>query len=161
MPQKTSLPDIEAPSPALTSPFILTLVKQWRALDSHGVWEKKSDEELIAPYIVTKVMRRSMPIIADPDARTLQRIELFYNAVSICVEERTGISAMPVIKMHHEGFGRILLLSGRLAILSRTVRDAHRFGFETFEALADEGEKSIESSAEMIRTFPEIANYGN
>ena len=32
--------------------FIKELIKQWRAQDTHGTWEKKSDVELLEPYIV-------------------------------------------------------------------------------------------------------------
>ena len=161
MTDNASVTEMAAPQAALSSPFIVELVKQWRAQDSNGVWDKKSNEELIAPYIVTKEMRRKMPIIGDPDARTLQRIELFYNAVGMAVEQRTGITAMPLIKMHHEGFGRVALIAGRLVVINRTMRDVHRFGFESLETLAAEGDKLIESSVEMIAAFPSVANYGN
>lgn len=146
---------------AMDSPFIRELVKQWRAQDAHGVWEKKSDPELIAPYIVTKEQRRQMPMIADPDARTLQRIELFYNAVGMAIEQRTGMPAMPIIKMHHEGFGRVVLIAGRLAVVSRILRDMHRFGFESLDKLAAEGEKLANDGADMIMAFPAVAGYSN
>jgi probable nitrogen fixation protein len=55
----------------LDSPFMQELVKQWRAQDSNGVWDKKSDEALLAPYIITKEQRRSMPLMGNPDAITL------------------------------------------------------------------------------------------
>jgi probable nitrogen fixation protein len=151
-------------SETLTLPdslFIKELVKQWRAQDTHGVWEKKSDAELIAPYIVTKEQRRNIPMIADPDARTLHRIELFYHAVGMAIEQRTGTTAMPIIKMHHEGFGRIILIAGRLVVVSRVMRDAHRFGFETLEKLVAEGEKLVDAGAEMIKEFPAVVEYGN
>jgi probable nitrogen fixation protein len=149
----------DAQATSLSSPFIKELVKQWRAQDSHGAWDKKSNHDLIAPYIITKEMRRSLPIISDVDARTLQRIELFYNAVSMSIEQRTGVTAVPIIKMHHEGFGRLVLIAGRLVIHSRTMRDAHRFGFESMEKLLAEGEQLVEAGVEMIRAFPDIVNY--
>jgi len=142
-----------------SSPFIQELVKQWRAQDSHGFWDKKSNADLIAPYIVTKEMRRSIPIMADPDARTLQRIEMFYNAVSMTIEQRTGVTATPMIKMHHEGFGRLMLIAGRLVIINRTIRDAHRYGFETMEKLASEGDKMVDEGVAMINSFPDVVNY--
>ena len=66
---------------AIESPFVQELIKQWRAQDTHGMWEGKKDEELLAPYIVTREQRRQMPIIDDPDPELLWRMELFYNAV--------------------------------------------------------------------------------
>lgn len=159
MTKDTNTMTVDAMAPSLSSIFIQELVKQWRAQDTHGVWDKKSNDELIAPYIVTKEMRRGIPIIADPDARTLQRIELFYNAVSMAVEQRTGVTATPMIKMHHEGFGRLMLIAGRLIIINRTMRDAHRFGFESMEKLASEGEKLVDEGVAMVNAFPDVVNY--
>ena len=48
-------------------PFIKGLIKVWRAQDTHGAWESKSDLELISPYIVDKEARRALPIIGDLD----------------------------------------------------------------------------------------------
>ena len=91
------------------SVFFKELVKQWRAQDSYGAWEKKNDLELLAPYVVTKEQRREIPIMGDPDPETLWRLELFYNAVGLAVERATGIMVSPMMKMHHEGFGRMVL----------------------------------------------------
>lgn len=151
----------EAGRSALSSPFIQELVKQWRAQDLHGAWDKKRDEELLAPYIVTREQRRSMPIIADPDERMLHRIELFHNAVGMAIERRTGIPATPMIKMHHEGFGRLVLIAGRLIVVSRILRDVHRFGFESMEKMAAEGEKLVDAGVAMVNSFPDVVNYNS
>ncbi len=85
-------------SPALTeSVFFKELIKQWRAQDSYGAWDKKSDLELLAPYIVTKDQRREIPIMGDPDPETLWRLELLYNAVGLAVERGTGIMVSPMM----------------------------------------------------------------
>jgi len=146
---------------ALSSPFIQELVKQWRAEDWHGVWDKKSDEELLAPYIVTREQRRNLPIIGDPDARTLHRVELFYTAVGMAIERLTGVAASPMLKLHQEGFGRLVLIAGRLVVISRHMRDVHRFGFESLEKMAAEGEKLVEAGVDMVTSFPDVVNYGN
>lgn len=144
---------------ATESSFIRELVSQWRAQDRNGTWDKISDLDLIAPYIVTREQRRGLPIISDPDARTLLRLELFYSAVGLAIERRTGVSAAPMIKLHQEGFGRMVLIAGRLIVLSRTLRDVHRFGFESMEKMVLEGEKLVETGVEMIYSFPEVVNY--
>ena len=54
----------------LETVFVQELVKQWRAQDTNGIWEGKSDEKLLEPYIVTKEQRREMPIMGDPDPET-------------------------------------------------------------------------------------------
>ncbi len=140
------------------SAFIKELIKQWRAQDTHGVWDGKDDLELIEPYIVDKEKRRQMPILGDPDPETLWRLELFYNAVGLAIERATGVMVSPMMKMHHEGFGRMILAAGRLIVVSKQLRDVHRFGFDSLAKLAEEGEKLIAVGTEMIRKYPEVAN---
>jgi probable nitrogen fixation protein len=150
----------EPGAPALPESFFLReLVTQLRAQDGHGAWDGKPDEVLLAPYIVTREQRRALPIIGDPDPDILWRVELFYNAVGIALERQTGLVAAPHLKIHHEGFGRVVLTVGRLVVLSRFLRDLHRFGFESLEALAKEGERLVSEAAAMIRRFPEVARY--
>jgi len=144
----------------MESVFVKELVKQWRAQDSYGAWEGKSDEALIEPYIINKEQRKAMPIIGDPDPETLWRLELFYNAVGLTIERQTGNMVSPMMKMHHEGFGRMILSAGRLIVVNKQLRDVHRFGFPRLEKLAEEGEKLVAAGVEMIQKYPDVANYG-
>ncbi len=146
-------------APVPDSVFLNELIKQWRAQDAHGAWDKKSDLDLIAPYIITKEQRREVPIIGDPDPELLWRLELFYNAVGLAIERATGIMVSPIMKMHHEGFGRLVLTGGRLVVLNKHLRDVHRFGFETLGKLAEEGDKLVRAGVDMIEKFPEVAKY--
>ena len=148
-----------AKTDATESVFIQELIKQWRAQDTHGTWDKKSDLELLAPYIVDKEARKQIPIIGDPDPEILWRLELFFNAVGLSIERATGNMVTPMMKMSHEGFGRMILIAGRLIVVNKQLRDVHRFGFETMEKLATEGEKYVAAGVEMIEKFPQVANY--
>ncbi len=141
------------------SEFLKELVKVWRAQDSHGHWDGKADAVLLADYIVDKAARKSMPIIADPDPDTLWRLELFFNAVALSIERVAKVMITPMMKMSHEGFGRIVLIGGRLIVVNKQLRDVHRFGFETFAKLAAEGDKYVQQGVEMIEKFPDAANY--
>ena len=151
---------VEQMANPMESVFIKELVKQWRAQDSYGAWEKKSDEALLEPYIITKEMRKELPIIGDPDPETLWRLELFYNAVGLAIERQTGNMVTPMMKMHHEGFGRMILSAGRLIVVNKQLRDVHRFGFLNLDKLAEEGEKLVVAGVEMILKYPEVANFG-
>ena len=144
----------------LETVFIQELVKQWRAQDTNGIWEGKSDEKLLEPYIVTKEQRREMPIMGDPDPETLWRLELFYNAIGLSIERITGVMVSPMMKMSHEGFGRQVLIAGRLIVVNKQLRDVHRFGLNTMEVLAEEGQKFVNAGVDMIKQFPEVANFG-
>ena len=148
-----------AKTDATESVFIQELIKQWRAQDTHGTWDKKSDLELLAPYIIDKEARKQLPIIGDPDPETLWRLELFYNAVGLAIERATGAMVSPMMKMSHEGFGRMVLTAGRLVVVNKHLRDVHRFGFPTLEKLAEEGTKMVQAGVEMIGKFPEVVNY--
>ena len=144
-------------SPAIESVFIKELIKQWRAQDMHGSWDGKTDLDLIEPYILTKEKRREIPIMGDPDPETLWRVDLFYNAIGLAIERSTGIMVAPMMKMHHEGFGRMILTAGRLIVANKYLRDVHRFGFDSLEKLAEEGGKIIAAGVEMIEKYPEVA----
>ncbi|WP_159726210.1 NifX-associated nitrogen fixation protein [Methylosinus sp. Ce-a6] len=144
---------------AADSVFIKELIKQWRAQDTHGTWENKKDLDLIKPYIVDKEARKALPLIGDPDPEILWRVELFYNAVALSIERATGVMVQPMIKMSHEGFGRQVLIAGRLIVVNKQLRDVHRFGFDNLEKLSDEGTKLVSAGVEMIEKFPEVARY--
>ncbi|KIZ39151.1 NifX-associated nitrogen fixation protein, partial [Rhodopseudomonas palustris] len=128
--------DATAADTATDSLFVKELIKQWRAQDTHGAWDGKSDLVLIDPYIVDKQRRREIPIMGDPDPETLWRLELFYNAVALSIERETGVMVTPMMKMHHEGFGRMILAAGRLIVVNKQLRDVHRFGFDNLGKLA-------------------------
>lgn len=148
-----------APTKAADLPFVKELIKIWRAQDTHGAWEGKSDLELLAPYIVDKEARRALPIIGDPDPETIWRLELFFNAVALSIERATGVMISPMLKMSHEGFGRMVLIGGRLIVVNKQLRDVHRFGFDSFEKLEAEGGKHVEAGIAMIERFKDVANY--
>ncbi len=144
----------------IDTPFVKELIKQWRAQDAHGAWEGKTDLKLLSPYIVDKEGRKQIPLMGDPDPETIWRLELFYNAIGLCIERATGVMVTPMMKMHHEGFGRMILAAGRLIVVNKQLRDVHRFSFDSMQKLADEGQKFVDAGVEMIEKFPEVAKYG-
>lgn len=146
-------------SEAMDTPFVKELVKQWRAQDMHGAWENKSDYDLIEPYIVDKAKRKEIPLVGDPDPETIWRLELFYNAIGLTIERSTGCMVSPMMKMSHEGFGRMILMAGRLIVVNKMLRDVHRFGFDSLAKLNEEGEKAVAAGIDMINKFPEVAKY--
>jgi probable nitrogen fixation protein len=140
--------------------FLGELVKQYRAIDTYGSWDGKNNDTLLADFIINKEQRREIPIMGDPDPETLWRLELFYNAVGLSVERKTGIMVSPMMKMSHEGFGRMVLTAGRLVVINKYLRDVHRFGFNDMGKLAEEGGKLVDAAIAMIEQFPEVAKYG-
>lgn len=144
-------------SEAMSSPFVRCLIDLIRAEDSFGAWEKRSDEWLLREYLLSPEERRQIPIIGDPDPDTLARVESFYKAVGLTIEKRTGMMASPMMKMSHEGFGRVVLIVGRLVVYSKSLRDVHRFGYRDLDALAEAGLQAVMQAESIIDTFPEAA----
>lgn len=160
--QATADAAVDAASEAqyLATPFVQQLVKQLRAQDMNGAWDGKTDQQLLKPYILTPEERRAIPIMGDPDPETLWHLELFYNAIAVAIERETGQMVSPMMKMSHEGFGRMVLIAGRLVVVNKQLRDVHRFGFPSLEKLAQAGGKFFDEAVHMIRTYPEVAQYG-
>lgn len=138
-------------------PFASELIAQVRAQDTYGYWEGKPDRELLAPFIIDRQRARAMPIVGDPDPQTLTRISQFYNAVALSIERRSGVMASPVQQLSSEGFGRIVVIGGRLVVVSKTMRDAHRFGFASLERLEADGEALVEAALATIERYPDAA----
>ncbi|SFC19243.1 NifX-associated nitrogen fixation protein [Tropicimonas isoalkanivorans] len=139
------------------SPFLKQLAAVIRAEDSYGTWDEKSDSEIMAEFIVTREERRDIPIIGDPDPDVMWRIGKFYDAIGLMIEKDTGCMASQMQKMSHEGFGRIVLIAGKLVVVSKHLRDVHRFGFETYAKLAEAGEKLVADAVATIEQFPDAA----
>jgi probable nitrogen fixation protein len=141
----------------LSTDFIKEMVKQMRAIDSYGTYDGWPSDRILAPYIVTKEQRRLIPVIGDPDDIMLSRIRAFYNAISSLIEKECGLMAVPIMNISHEGFGRAVITVGKLVVMDRTLRDVHRYGFESLSKMKDEGDKLLSVALEIIGKYPEVA----
>lgn len=148
---------IQDNDPALAEPIIKQMVVQLRAMDSYGTYDTWSDARVLDPLVLTKARRKLIPVVGDPDETTISRIKAYYNALSQLIEKETGLLAVPVINLTHEGFGRALILVGKLVALDKTLRDVHRFGFDSLDALKIEAEKQMAKAAELINTHRAVA----
>ena len=145
--------DIEA----LKTSVVQTLIRVIRAHDTHGAWDNKNERMLLRAWILSKDQRKQIPILGDPDPRTLLRVDQFYAAVGLAIENRTGLIAQPLIKLSHEGWGRVVLIAGRLVVISRSLRDVHRFGFPRLTKLSEEGSTLVDHGVDFIEKFPDAA----
>ncbi|MNC15014.1 hypothetical protein D3C75_628140 [compost metagenome] len=73
------------------------------------------------------------------------------------IERETGLLAVPMINISHEGFGRALILVGKLVALDKTLRDVHRFGFDSLDALVAEAEKQLAKAAGLVAAHRAVA----
>lgn len=145
-----------APNQVINSPFLQAIVQQIRGQDSYGVYRNWSDELILKPFVVSKQKKREISVEGEVDPVTIGRIMAFYRAVAACIEKETGLLSQVVVDLSHEGFGWALVFSGRLLLAVQTLRDAHRFGFESLEKVAEEGEKLVQKGVELAQRFPEV-----
>jgi probable nitrogen fixation protein len=141
----------------LTSQFVTEMVRQMRAIDSYGSYDKLSTTEILEPFILTPEKKREIPIVGDPDELVLARIKVFYNALAVMIEAECGVMAIPLVNLSHEGFGRALITVGKLVVMDRTLRDVHRFGFPSLSKMKDEGDKILSVALELIGTHSKVA----
>ena len=137
--------------------FLKELVLQVRAQDHYGVYRTWKDELVIANFVVSKEKKSKISVEGDVDSATQLRILCFYRAIAVCIEKQTGKLCQVVTDLSHEGFGWAIVWTGRLIVLSRTLRDAQRFGYPSLEKLAAQGERLVESGLKSIEKFPDAA----
>ncbi len=148
---------LEESAPILQHLFVRQMVVQLRAMDSYGTYDTWSDARVLDPLVLTKERRKAIPVVGDPDETVISRVKSFYNAMAQMIEKETGLLAVPVINLTHEGFGRALILVGKLVALDKSLRDVHRFGFDTLEAMIAEQEKILAKALELINAHRAVA----
>lgn len=140
----------------LTSTFLQSLATQIRSQDIYGVYRNWSDELLFQPYLLSKEEKRKISIDRPVDPVTKSRILYFYSAVAHLIEKESGKLMQVVVSLNEEGFGWALVFSGKLLVVTRTLRDAQRFGFTSLAQMATEGDKAIRSGLALLNQFPQV-----
>ena len=148
---------IDKSDPALASEVAEEIVRQMRAIDTYGTFDPLGNAEIIDPFILTKERKREIPIVGDPDEITMARLKAYYNTISVMIEKRTGLMAVPVVNLTHEGFGRAFIIVGRLIAVDRTLRDVHRFGFASLQNMQDEVDKLVDKAVALVEAHRDVA----
>lgn len=136
--------------PILDTDFIREMTRQMRALDTYGVYNGQAPAKILDPFVLTRARRQEIPLVGDPDEETIARVKAFYNAIAVLIEKECRLLAVPLVHLTHEGFGRALITVGKLVVMDRTVRDVHRFGFESLSKMKDEADKILSVAIERI-----------
>ena len=150
-------PQVSAEELIKTTPLLQEIVRQLRAHDPYGTFRNWSDELILKPYVVSKEQKRKISVDGEVDPITKSRIITFYRAIASLIEQETGLLSQVVIDLSHEGFGWVLVFSGRLLLVSKTLRDAQRFGFDSLEKLVAEGEKIAKAGIELGKKYGDVA----
>ena len=141
----------------LQSDFIVEMVRQMRAIDPYGQYDRLSTTEILDPFVLTKERKQEIPIIGDLDELVVARVKVFYNAISAMIESECGLMAVPLVNLTHEGFGRAIITVGKLVVMDRTLRDVHRFGFPSLSKMKDEADKILSVALELIGAHSKVA----
>lgn len=146
-----------ADDPIYQTDFIREMLRQTRALDTYGQWDGKPVTKILASYVLTREQKRAIPIVGDPDDLIIARVKSFHNAIAVLIEKECGLMAVPFVLLTHEGFGRALITVGKLVVTDRTLRDVHRFGFESLSKMKTEADKHLAVALEIIGKHPDVA----
>jgi probable nitrogen fixation protein len=148
---------IEENDPLLSGDFAKEMLRQMRALDSYGMYEKWSPARVLSPLILTKERKAEIPVIGDPDEVTMSRVKAYYNSLSFLIEKQVGLMAIPMVNLSHEGFGRVVITVGKLVVVDKSLRDVHRFGFKTFAQMDEEANKVVSQAVALVKQYENIA----
>ena len=151
------VPSVVVADPIMETDFVCEMMRQMRALDSYGQYDGKPASCLLEPLLLSKARKAEIPVVGDPDETTLACIKAFYNGIAVMIEKECGLMAVSLVHLSHEGFGRVIITVGKLVVLDRTLRDAHRFGFESLSKMKDEADKYLSVALEIIGRFPAVA----
>ena len=137
----------------LGSEFVRDILKQLRALDTFDTYEGWSEAKIVDPMVLTKGRKREIPVIGDPDEITLARVKAYYNSLSSMIEKKSGLMAVPLINISHEGFGRALVMVGKLIVVDKVLRDVHRFGFPSLDKMCEDSDKLVDKALDLINHY--------
>lgn len=137
----------------LDSDIVKDLIKQLHAIDTYDTYDGWSNAKIIDPIVLTKERKREIPVVGDPDGITVARIKAYYNSLATLIEQKCGLMAVPVVNLTHEGFGRALVMVGKLIVVDKVLRDVHRWGFPSLEAMCEQSDKTIEKALYLIEKY--------
>ena len=137
----------------LTSDIVKDYIKQLRAIDTYDTYAGWSEAKIIDPVVLTKERKQKIPVVGDPDEITIARLKAYYNSIATLIEKKTGLMAAPIVHLSHEGFGRALVMVGKLVVVDKILRDTHRFGFASLEDLVEKTDKLIDKATGLIEKY--------
>jgi probable nitrogen fixation protein len=144
---------VEESDTNLSSDIVKDMIKQLRAIDAYDTYAGWSEAKIIDPIVLTKERKQSIPVIGDPDEITIARLKAYYNSLATLIEKKSGLMAAPVVHLSHEGFGRALIMVGKLVVVDKILRDTHRFGFSSLDDLRDKSDKIIANALALIEKY--------
>ena len=144
--------------------FLRDLVALLRAGDPYGRLDDVEPERLLRTFLTAPTTAAT--VLAEPgegsgacavDAVSIERLRCFHQAVAAGVERSGHVLTAVAVDVNGEGFGRVLVIAGRLVLLAESQRDAGNFGFPSLAALAAAGERLVARALAALDRYPEVA----
>lgn len=139
----------------LTTDFFQEMRRQ--LLSHGGIHEGTSMHKMLEPYLLSQEKRKEIPVVGDPSPAVLARLRCFYNAIAVLIEKECGLMARPLLEMHPEGFGTIVIVVGKLVALDRVLRDVHRFGFTDLSRMKNDADQLLSVALQRIGAHGSVA----
>lgn len=134
--------------------FTKALVAQLRAIDTYNHWGRMSDDELIdKKYIKKKGQAGAAADCHIRDEQALFNIKMFFQTIATEFERETGELSNVMMEFSDEGFGRVVVIAGKVVIADKTIRDANNYGFKTREKLENEGTKMYQKALDNFNKY--------
>lgn len=134
--------------------FKQELIMQVRALDAHGYWDKLTDNDLLErKFVKTKEQLKEIPLVGEISKPQIEDLRLIFQAHALYFERKTGAMATVILEMHHEGFGRAVVIADKIVIVDKYFKDAHRFGYKSLDAIGEENEKLATKAVEIYNKY--------
>lgn len=137
------------------------IVNQVRAYDTYGTWEKKSDHDILNHLFLTKPEKQpSLSLMGhcEVDPKALLKLHAYFKAIGALIEKSSGLLTSVVINLDEEGNGIVLIYSGRLILVNKSIRDANKFRFKSLDEMALQAQRFIDKALELVEKYREVAN---
>ncbi|WP_438446517.1 DUF269 domain-containing protein [Gorillibacterium sp. sgz5001074] len=139
-------------------PFERCVLSILDAHDRYGLLGRKTKEEKLKKhFLLDKESVRGGSTLCGTDSASIRRqAEVFFKAVAMAIDMRTGVPTCSIVEMDAEGFGRAVVYSGRLVLAAQAWRQG-QFGFSAMEDVEREASRLITGSIEWLERYPDMA----
>ncbi|MFN3813206.1 MAG: DUF269 domain-containing protein [Aquificaceae bacterium] len=130
------------------------IVNQVRAYDTYGAWEKKSNEDLLKEFLKSG-SKKSLSLVGhcEVDPKATLKAYAYFKAIGATIEKLSGFITSVMINLDDEGNGTVLIYTGRLILVYRTIRNVNIFGFNSIEDIKSQGEKLISQALHVLESY--------
>lgn len=143
----------------ISSLFLENLDKVIHANDAMGLYRNLAlAERLERVMLVTPEEKREGEMCGVVDAKVKERISMFFQAVAFAIEQKSGKIVSSIVELNNEGIGRVILYSGRLILLNKSIRGTQKFAFTELEQVDKAGNRHVSEGLSWLEKYPAVAN---